>query len=113
MNKAGWDGLTKTQQTIIRASCDANVTWTFIRSEAKQFGAMAKLKAKGVTNVRWSEADLDILRKTWLEDSCRGIRQGSLVQGSRCELFGFPFQVQDLERHGLSQMISGLDHVGS
>ena len=67
MNKAGWDGLTKTQQTIIRASCDANVTWTFIRSEAKQFGAMAKLKAKGVTNVRWSEADLDILRKTWLE----------------------------------------------
>ena len=67
MNKAGWDGLSKTQQAIIRASCDANVTWTFIRSEAKQFEAMAKLKAKGVTNVRWSEADLDILRKTWLD----------------------------------------------
>jgi TRAP-type mannitol/chloroaromatic compound transport system substrate-binding protein len=67
MNKAGWDGLTKTQQTIIRVGCDATLNWSFVRSEAKQFGAMAKLKAKGVTNVRWSEADLAILEKTWNE----------------------------------------------
>ncbi len=65
MNKAGWDGLTKTQQVIIRTACDASLNWSFVRSEAKQFEAMAKLKAKGVINVRWSDADLAILEKTW------------------------------------------------
>ena len=65
MNKAGWDGLSKTQQAIIRTACDASLNWTFVRSEAKQFEAMAKLKGKGVVNVRWSEADLAVLKKTW------------------------------------------------
>ncbi|MBT7147763.1 MAG: C4-dicarboxylate ABC transporter, partial [Rhodospirillales bacterium] len=31
------------------------------------FEAMAKLKAKGVTSVRWPDSDLDILRKAWEE----------------------------------------------
>ncbi|MCS5660987.1 MAG: C4-dicarboxylate ABC transporter, partial [Dehalococcoidia bacterium] len=31
------------------------------------FEAMLKLKAKGVTSVRWSDADLAILSKAWDE----------------------------------------------
>ena len=67
MNKAGWDGLSKQQQAIISIACGDSITWSNTRSEALQFEAMNKLKAKGVTSVRWSDADLDILRKTWEE----------------------------------------------
>ena len=67
MNKAGWDGLSKQQQAIISVACGDSITWSNTRSEALQFEAMNKLKAKGVTSVRWSDADLDILKKTWEE----------------------------------------------
>ena len=67
MNKAGWDALDKQQQAIITAGCGDSVTWSNTRSEALQFEAMAKLKAKGVTSVRWPDSDLDILRKAWEE----------------------------------------------
>jgi len=67
MNKAGWDGLSKQQQAIISIACGDSITWSNTRSEALQFEAMNKLKAKGVTSVRWSDADLDILKKTWEE----------------------------------------------
>lgn len=67
MNKAGWDGLSKQQQSIISVACGDSITWSNTRSEALQFEAMNKLKAKGVTSVRWSDADLDILKKTWEE----------------------------------------------
>ena len=67
MNKKGWDGLSKQQQVIISIACGDSITWSNTRSEALQFEAMAKLKAKGVTSVRWSDADLDILRKAWEE----------------------------------------------
>ena len=65
MNKKGWDGLSKSQKAIISAGCGDSITWSFVRSEAKQFEAMAKLKAKGVTSVRWSDADLAKLSKAW------------------------------------------------
>ena len=67
MNKKGWDGTSKQQQAIITAGCGDSVTWSNTRSEAKQFEAMAKLKAKGVTSVRWSEDDLAYLKKAWEE----------------------------------------------
>jgi len=67
MNKKGWDGTSKQQQAIIKAGCGDSITWSNTRSEAKQFEAMAKLKAKGVTAVRWSEEDLAYLKKAWEE----------------------------------------------
>jgi len=67
MNKKGWDALDKQQQSIISAACGDSVAWSFTRSEGKQFEAMAKLKAKGVTNVRWSEADLGKMEAAWNE----------------------------------------------
>ena len=67
MNKKGWDGISKQQQAIITTRCGDSVPWSNTRSEAKQFEAMAKLKAKGVTSVRWSEEDLAYLKKAWEE----------------------------------------------
>jgi TRAP-type mannitol/chloroaromatic compound transport system substrate-binding protein len=67
MNKKGWDGLSKQQMAIISAGCGDSINWSFIRSEAKQFEAMNKLKAKGVTSVRWSDADLAKLKEAWEE----------------------------------------------
>jgi TRAP-type mannitol/chloroaromatic compound transport system substrate-binding protein len=65
MHKKGWDGLKKDQQAIIKAACGDAITWSFVRSEAKQFEAMNKLKEKGVTFVRWSDADLAKISKAW------------------------------------------------
>lgn len=67
MNKKGWDGLSKQQQAIIKGGCGDSITWSNTRSEAKQFEAMAKLKAKGVISVRWPDSELAILSKAWDE----------------------------------------------
>jgi len=67
MNKAKWDGLDKQQQAIMKAGCGDSITWSFVRSEAKQFGAMEELQKKGVTMVRWSDADLAKLENAWNE----------------------------------------------
>ena len=67
MNKAGWDGLSKQQQAILRTSCGDGVAWSFTRSEAKQFEAMEQLQEKGVTLVRWSDEDLAKIKAAWDE----------------------------------------------
>jgi len=68
MNKEkGWDPLTKQQRAIIEAACGDSVTWSFTRSEAKQFKAMKELQAKGVEIVRWSDDDLAKLEAAWNE----------------------------------------------
>jgi TRAP-type mannitol/chloroaromatic compound transport system substrate-binding protein len=108
MNKGNWDGLSKTQQTIIRTARDASLNWSFVRSEAKQFEAMAKLKAKGVTNVRWSDADLAVLKKVWDDVVAEEAAKDQGFQGSVRQLFQLPCQVQDLERQRLSELITGL-----
>ena len=46
---------------MIEVACDANITWSFITSEARQFGAMREMVDKhGVKIHFWSE---DILSK--------------------------------------------------
>ncbi|MDE0941967.1 MAG: TRAP transporter substrate-binding protein [Alphaproteobacteria bacterium] len=67
MNKAAWEGLSDQQRAIIKGGCGETLAWSFVRSEAKQPEAMAKLKAKGVTNVRWSDADLKLMENAWKE----------------------------------------------
>ena len=63
MNKKGWDGISKQQQAIIKTGCGDSVTWSNTRSEAKQFEAMAKLKAKGVNIHTWPKEILDLTLK--------------------------------------------------
>lgn len=67
MNKAGWDGLSKQQQAILRTACGDGISWSFTRSEAKQFEAMEELQKKGVTLVRWSDEDLAKIKAAWDE----------------------------------------------
>jgi len=67
MNKAKYDKLSKTQKAIIKAGAGDSLAWSFVRSEALQFKAMAKLQEKGVTFVRWSDGDLAKLKKAWDE----------------------------------------------
>ena len=67
MKKSAFEALTGAHQAIIRHACDASITWSFVRSEALQFGAMLELQEKGVEFVRWSDDDLAKLSNAWDE----------------------------------------------
>ena len=67
MKKSAFEGLSSAHQAIIRHACDASITWSFVRSEALQFGAMLELQEKGVEFVRWSDDDLAKLSTAWDE----------------------------------------------
>jgi len=67
MNKKSWDGLSKYQQEIINTACRDTMWWALVRSDAKQVPAMRELEKKGVTFVKWKQADLDKLKKAWDE----------------------------------------------
>ena len=67
MKKSKFEALSKQHQAIIRHGCDASTTWSFVRSEAKQFEAMLELQKKGVESVRWSDNDIEKLAKAWDE----------------------------------------------
>jgi TRAP-type mannitol/chloroaromatic compound transport system substrate-binding protein len=67
LNKKAWNGLTKTQQSVIKTSCDATTIWTFVRSDAKQVPAMRELEKKGVTFVTWPDSEIAKFRKAWEE----------------------------------------------
>jgi TRAP-type mannitol/chloroaromatic compound transport system substrate-binding protein len=67
MRKSAFEALSGQHQAIIRHGCDASITWSFVRSEAKQFEAMLTLQEKGVESVRWSDDDIAKLAKAWEE----------------------------------------------
>ncbi len=65
INKKKWDSLDSQQKAVLQTACKANVAIGLAEGEAIQFKAMKTLKEKGVTFHKWSQADLDLLRKTW------------------------------------------------
>ena len=67
MSKKGWEGLSKYQQEVINTACRDTMWWALVRSDAKQVPAMRELEKKGVTFVKWKQADLDKLKAAWLE----------------------------------------------
>lgn len=67
VSKNKWNEFSDTQKAIVRGACSANMLHEFAESEAKQFGAMLELKAKGVTIHRWPKDILDAFEKAWLE----------------------------------------------
>ena len=67
LNKKSWGALTKTQQSVIKTSCDATTIWTFVRSDAKQVPAMRELEKKGVTFVTWPDSEIAKFKKAWEE----------------------------------------------
>ena len=67
MSKKGWEGLSKYQQEIVNTACRDTMWWALVRSDAKQVPAMRELEKKGVTFVKWKQADLDKLKAAWEE----------------------------------------------
>jgi TRAP-type mannitol/chloroaromatic compound transport system substrate-binding protein len=53
---------------MIEVACDANLMWTYVTSEARQFGAMREMVDKhGVQIHFWPEAILAQMRAAWEE----------------------------------------------
>jgi TRAP-type mannitol/chloroaromatic compound transport system substrate-binding protein len=68
MNKAEWDKLSEQHKRIIQVALNDAVIHTYVETEAKNPPVMQEMKAKhGVTNKRWSDDDLRVFEKAWLE----------------------------------------------
>ena len=100
MNKKGWDGLSKQQQAIMKGGCGDSVTWSNTRSEAKQFEAMEKLKAKGVVSVRWSDEDLAKMSKAWDEVVVEESAKDPLFKEVHASYSSFRAKYQIWKDHG-------------
>ena len=67
MHKPKYEALSAQHKAIIDLACEANITDTFVESEGTQFGAMARMQAKGVTIHRWSPEILAAFETAWNE----------------------------------------------
>jgi len=68
MNKTEWDKLSEQHKRIIQVALNDAVIHTYVETEAKNPPVMVEMKDKHkVTNRRWSDDDLRIFEKGWLE----------------------------------------------
>jgi TRAP-type mannitol/chloroaromatic compound transport system substrate-binding protein len=68
MNKAAWDALPANYKAMIEVGLGDSMIHTYVETEHSQFAAMAEMEAKhGVKIKRWSDDDLAIIEKAWLE----------------------------------------------
>jgi TRAP-type mannitol/chloroaromatic compound transport system substrate-binding protein len=68
MNKGEWDKLSEQHKRIIQVALNDAVIHTYVETEAKNPVVMQEMKDKHkVNNRRWSDEDLKIYEKTWLE----------------------------------------------
>jgi len=68
MNKAAWDKLSDQYKAFLEIAAQAQVAYTMAESEYMQFGAMAEMVDKHKVQIRrWSDADLAVYEKLWLE----------------------------------------------
>jgi TRAP-type mannitol/chloroaromatic compound transport system substrate-binding protein len=68
VNLKKWNELSEAHRKMIEVACDANITWSFVTSEARQFGALKDLVEKhGVKIHYWSDAILARMRSAWEE----------------------------------------------
>jgi TRAP-type mannitol/chloroaromatic compound transport system substrate-binding protein len=67
INTKKWDEFSKTQKSIIVNSCKANMLDEFSEGEAKQFGAMKELQAKGVIIKKWGPEFIKAFEDKWKE----------------------------------------------
>ena len=66
VNLEKFDALSEDHRRMIEVACDANMTWTYAVSEARQFVAMRKLvENHGVTIHFWSDEILAKMRESW------------------------------------------------
>ena len=62
-----FDALSRQHKSVIEIACGENIAWSFIRSEALQFGAMRKLQEEGVIIHRWPDSFLEEFERAWQE----------------------------------------------
>jgi TRAP-type mannitol/chloroaromatic compound transport system substrate-binding protein len=68
MNKKAWDALPDSFKAMIEVAAGRQVGYTYAETEAMQFPVMADMVGKhGVNIKRWSDEDLAIYEKAWLE----------------------------------------------
>jgi TRAP-type mannitol/chloroaromatic compound transport system substrate-binding protein len=67
VSKQKWAELSDTQKAMVKSACDANMLEQFAEGEAKQFGALKELQAKGVALHYWPKEILSAYEKTWNE----------------------------------------------
>ena len=68
VNLKKWNELSEAHRKMIEVACDANLTWSFVTSEARQFTALRDLVEKhGVKVHYWSEPILARMKSAWEE----------------------------------------------
>ena len=67
INIKKWEEFSKVQKAIIVNSCKANMLDEFSEGEAKQFGAMRELQAKGVIIKKWGPEFIKAFEDKWKE----------------------------------------------
>jgi TRAP-type mannitol/chloroaromatic compound transport system substrate-binding protein len=68
MNRKAWDALPDAYKAMIEVAGRAQVAYTYAETEAMQFKAMAEMRDKYHVQIkRWSDKDLAVFEKTWLE----------------------------------------------
>jgi TRAP-type mannitol/chloroaromatic compound transport system substrate-binding protein len=68
VNLKKWQELSESHRKMIEVACDANLTWSFVTSEARQFGALRDLVEKHNVKVHyWSDAILARMKSAWEE----------------------------------------------
>lgn len=67
INLKKWNALSDRHKAIIEVACGESLSWSFVRSEALQFKAMASLRDKGVMIHRWSDRLLKEFEAKWQE----------------------------------------------
>ena len=68
VNLKKWQELSEAHRRMIEVACDANLTWSFVTSEARQFVALRDLVEKHNVKVHyWSDAILARMRSAWEE----------------------------------------------
>lgn len=68
INKKAWDALPETYKAMIEVAGQAQIAYTYAETEAFQFDVMAEMRDKHKVQVkRWSDQDLAIFEKAWIE----------------------------------------------
>jgi TRAP-type mannitol/chloroaromatic compound transport system substrate-binding protein len=68
MNKTEWDKLSEQHKRIIQVALNDTVVHTYVETEAKNPPVMQEMKEKYGVNVRrWSDDDLRVFEKAWVE----------------------------------------------
>ncbi len=68
INKDAWDKLPEKYKTLVKVALNDTVIHTYVESDHSQFAAMKEFQDKyGVTIKRWSDEDLAVMEKAWLE----------------------------------------------